>query len=159
MNNLIKKYKPSIKEYTLLFMIFIITLIGGFYYKINQIEPFNNLKTYKANTNYYNHKCHSNKLKDDVLLSDTYELYEPRPQFSNLNVESQFEYVDVNEINSLDSNNKRDRELPTNGMCRPPGICGNFYKEKQVKKTKPPPPPPMYSENNPRVNFFLSKSF
>ena len=44
-------------------------------------------------------------------------------------------------------------------MCRPPGICGNFYKEKPVKKTEPPPPPPMYSENNPRVNFFLSKSF
>ena len=62
MNNLIKKYNPSIKEYTLLFMIFIITLIGGFYYKINQIEPFNTLKTYKANTNYYNNKCHSNKL-------------------------------------------------------------------------------------------------
>ena len=159
MNNLIKKYKPSVKEYTLLFFIFIIAIIGGFFYKLNEIEPFNNLKTYKQNVNYNNHKCHSNKLEEDVLLSDTYDIYEPRPQFSNLNVEYQFKYVDINESNSLESNNKRERSLPTNGMCRPPGICGNFYKEKKVKQEEPVNPPPMYDEENPRVNFFLSKPF
>ena len=159
MNNLIKKYKPSVKEYTLLFFIFIIAIIGGFFYKLNEIEPFNNLKTYKQNINYNNHKCHSNKLEDDVLLSDTYEINEPRPQFSNLNEQYQFKYADINESNSLESNNKRYRSLPTNGLCNPPGICGNFYKEKQVKKDEPVKPPPMYDEENPRVNFFLSKPF
>ena len=60
MNKYIKQYKPSINEYTLLFFIFIISLIGSFYYNINKI--YNCILNHTENLPYY-------KQQNKVLIS------------------------------------------------------------------------------------------
>ena len=60
-------------------------------------------------------------------------------------------------INSVYSNNIQKWSIPNNGLCMPPGICGNVYGRKKVEYSKEPVNPPLYDVKNPRVNFYTSE--
>ena len=93
-------------------------------------------------------------VETDVLLQDWYPTHKPKPIFSDLTQEQQYQNYPAFKANSKYNNNIQYWRKPNNGQCNPGGICGNFY---DFKETKIPPPAPCPGFSQSRVNYYDGK--
>ena len=93
-------------------------------------------------------------VETDVLLQDWYPVHQPKPSFSDLTQEQQYNNYPAFKSNSKYNNNIQYWRKPNNAQCSPGGICGNFY---DFKKTEIPPPAPSPGFSHSRVNYYDGK--
>ena len=93
-------------------------------------------------------------VETDVLLQDWYPVHQPKPSFSDLTQEQQYNNYPAFKANSKYNNNIQYWRKPNNAKCSPGGICGNFY---DFKKTEIPPPAPSPGFSHSRVNYYDGK--
>ena len=150
------KSKSTVKNilldnWILLAVLLLLGIVGSFY--INK-EGFDNIskfiKDFPSPVNM--------DPNNDLLLAGWYPAYKPNPIFSDETEQVQYRNYPAFSANFPYSNNILKWRSPSNGTCIPAGVCGNFYGDKPVKYKNEPCKPPMYSETNPRVNFYLSST-
>lgn len=137
----------------ILLALLLIIGVAGSVYSMPFVEGYTN------NSNYFKKDTSLDCLKDKqyTLLGDWYPVHSPNPQFSDKDQSSQYKNYPTLPSNSLYSNNTKYWKQPSNGGCQPPGVCGAFYDNLDVKVEKEPSPPPMSDVVNPRVNFYTSQ--
>jgi len=137
-----------------------VLVILGIVLLFNYVRKNSSTMEFFTNTdNYYGfskNKCVTENQNADLLLNDWYPVHKPNAMWSNEDVSTQFRNNPVFPANSLYTNNIQKWRLPNNGLCMPPGICGNFYAKKDVEYQNEPCKPPMSDVQNPRVNFYTS---
>lgn len=87
---------------------------------------------------------------DNPILYDTYNVNNS-PGLSGLTSTQIYKNYPNLPINSCANNNVRYWRKPTNGLCSPSDLCGDFY-ESTEREIPPPPSPPKNS--GVRVNYY-----
>jgi hypothetical protein len=137
-----------------------VIVILGIVMLFNYLSKNSNVMESFVNTDHYykfsEKKTVTEDPNADLLLSDWYPIHKPNAMFSNQDVSTQYKNNPVFSADSLFSNNIQKWRIPENGLCMPPGICGNVYAQKEVTYQNEPCKPPMSDVQNPRVNFYTS---
>ena len=88
---------------------------------------------------------------DEPILFDVYKVQE-HPGVTSLSASDIYTEYPIFPSRSMKSNNIRYWNLPDDGECRPPEMCGGLYKS--TPQVIPPPPSPPKWDNKRRVNFY-----
>lgn len=88
---------------------------------------------------------------DKPILFDVYKV-EEHPGVTSLSASDIYTDYPIFPSRSMKSNNIRYWNLPDDGECRPPEMCGGLYKS--TPQVIPPPPSPPKWDNKRRINFY-----
>ena len=123
----------------IIFFYVIYVIIGQFMKLIRNKEGFLNYGEYPLAV-------------DKPILFDSYKV-EDHPGVTRLSASDIYVDYPIFPSNSTKINNIRYWDLPTNGECRPPEMCGGLYKK--TPQNIPPPPKAPKWDNQRRINFYV----